>query len=116
LKDYWSAVASVFEDAWGKPARESRLSGGPGVIALGFIMDAIIDRHRHRGIPSREQFRVDLTPLRSVCRWTTGTWDFGPGRQRKWNELQNTPKDVRLLSDYLTLKYKALVWNCPKED
>jgi DGQHR domain-containing protein len=28
LKDYWSAVACVFPDVWGKPARESRLSGG----------------------------------------------------------------------------------------
>jgi hypothetical protein len=111
LKDYWSAVASVFADAWGKPAKESRLSGGPGVVALGFIMDAIIDRHRHVGLPTAAQFRADLEPLRSVCRWTGGVWEFGPDRRRKWNEVQNTPREVRLLSDYLTTQYKALVWN-----
>jgi DGQHR domain-containing protein len=110
LKDYWSAVACVFADAWGRPPRESRLSGGPGVIALGFVMDAVIDRHRHVGLPGRTQFEADLEALRPVCHWTEGVWDFGHGRPRKWNELQNTPKDVQLLSNYLTLQYKALVW------
>lgn len=111
LKDYWSAVADVFAEAWGRPAKESRLSAGPGVIALGFIMDAAIDRHRHLGLPGRAQFQADLEPLRLVCRWTRGVWEFGPGRQRKWNELQNTPQDVQLLSNYLTAQYQARVGN-----
>jgi DGQHR domain-containing protein len=109
LKDYWSAVACVFADAWCKPPRESRLSGGPGIIALGFVMDCIVDRHHHLGLPSRAQFQADLEALKPVCRWTGGLWDFGPGRQRKWNELQNTPQDVRLLAQYLTAQYQALV-------
>jgi DGQHR domain-containing protein len=109
LKDYWSAVACVFANAWGKPARESRLSGGPGIVALGFVMDCIIDRHRHLGLPGRGQFQADLEVLKPLCRWTGGLWDFGPGRQRKWNELQNTPQDVRLLAQYLTVQYQALV-------
>ena len=74
-------------------------------------MDAIIDRHRHAGLPGRAQFQADLEPLEPVCRWTAGTWDFGPGRQRRWNDVQNTPRDVRLLSDHLTRQYRALVWN-----
>jgi DGQHR domain-containing protein len=110
LKNYWSAVSSVFAEAWGKPAKESRISAGPGIVALGIVMDTIIDRHRHVGLPDREQFAADLEPLRSVCRWTSGVWEFGPDRRRKWNDIQNTPKEVRLLSDYLTLQYKALVW------
>jgi DGQHR domain-containing protein len=110
LKDYWGAVAGVFADAWGRPARASRLSGGPGIVGLGFVMDAIVDRHRHVGLPSRAQFQADLEPLRPVCRWTAGVWEFGPDRRRQWNELQNTPTDVRPLSNYLTLQYRALVW------
>ena len=43
--------------------------------------------------------------------WTDGYWDFGPGCQRKWNEIQNTSKDVQLLANYLLLQYKSLVWN-----
>jgi DGQHR domain-containing protein len=111
LKDYWSAVAGVFPDAWAKPPKEARLSGGPGVVALGLVMDAIIDRHRHAGLPSRAQFQADLEPLKSVCRWTSGVWDFGPDTQRKWNQVQNTPGDVRLLSSFLTTQYRALVGN-----
>jgi hypothetical protein len=81
------------------------------VVALGFVLDAVVDRHRHVGLPGPAQFRADLTPLRAVCHWTAGVWNFGPGRQRRWDDLQNTPGDVRLLSDYLTAQYKALVWN-----
>jgi DGQHR domain-containing protein len=111
LKDYWSAVAVVFAGAWGKPPRESRLSGGPGVIALGIVMDTIIDRHRATGLPSRAQFQTDLEPLQAVCCWTDGVWDFGPDHQRRWNDLQNTPGDVRLLTNYLTTQYRFRVWN-----
>jgi DGQHR domain-containing protein len=111
LSAYWSAVARVFHDAWGLPPRRSRLMHGAGVIGLGFLMDAIADRRRHRGLPTAEQFEADLGPLRAVCRWTDGYWEFGPGAQRKWNEVQNTPKDIQLLANYLLVQYKALVWN-----
>jgi DGQHR domain-containing protein len=111
LKDYWAAVAGVFPDAWGRPPKESRLSGGPGVVALGFVMDAIIDRHRAVGLPGRTQFQADLEPLRPVCRWTDGAWEFSPGQHRRWKDLQNTPRDVRLLADYLTVQYQARVGN-----
>jgi DGQHR domain-containing protein len=108
---YWSAVAAVFSDAWGLPPRKSRLMHGAGIISLGFLMDAIADRHLNRGLPSVEQFSSDLEPLRDVCRWTNGTWDFGPGLRRKWNEIQNTPKDIQLLTNYLQVQYRMLVWD-----
>jgi hypothetical protein len=80
-------------------------------VALGFVMDAIVDRHRHRGLPNRAEFQADLEPLRLVCHWTAGVWEFSGGQQRKWNDLQNTPGEVRLLANDLTTQYKALVWN-----
>ncbi len=84
---------------------------GAGVITLGLIMDAIADRNRHVTIPSAEMFAEDLAALKEVCRWTDGYWDFGPGRQRKWNEIQNTPKDIELLANYLLTQYKGRVWS-----
>lgn len=111
VKHFWAAVAEVFLLAWRQPPRRSRLLHGAGVIALGFVMDAIAERHRHQGEPTRGQFTSDLEPLRGVCRWTDGFWDFGPGIQRKWNEIQNTPRDIQLLTNYLLVQYKALVWN-----
>lgn len=111
LKAFWGAVAEVFTDAWGLPPRRSRLMHGAGIVSMGFVMDAIAERNRNVGVPSAEQFANDLRPLRDICRWTDGYWDFGPGQQRKWNEIQNTTKDVQILSNYLMIQYKGLVWN-----
>ena len=111
LKNYWGAVKTVFNVAWGRPPRESRLMHGAGIISLGFLMDAIADRHRKKRIVDRDTFAKDLEPIREECRWTDGYWNFGPGAQRKWNEVQNTTRDIQVLSNHLLLRYKALVWS-----
>lgn len=111
VKTFWAAAAEVFKGAWGIPPRRSRLMHGAGIVSLGFLMDAISDRHRSQSVPSQVQFQKDLLPLKAVCRWTDGYWDFGPGAQRKWNEIQNTAKDIQLLTNYLLIQYKGLVWN-----
>jgi DGQHR domain-containing protein len=113
LKDFWAAVAEVFRPAWGLPPRRSRLMHGAGVVSMGFVMDAIADRHRQSGVPTCAQYRADLGPLRDVCCWTDGHWEFGPGTVRKWNEIQNTHRDIQLLANYLLVQYKALVWSRP---
>lgn len=113
LVAFWTAVRDVFTDAWDKPPRQSRLMHGVGVVSLGFIMDAIYDRYSRERPPGRDDFARDLSELREVCRWTTGFWDFGPGAQRKWNELQNTTRDIQLLTNYLLCEYKARVWSKP---
>lgn len=111
LTAFWGAVAAVFDGDWGINPRRSRLMHGAGIVSLGFVMDAIADRLRQSGIPTRDQFRDDLAPLKSACRWSDGFWDFGPGQQRRWNELQNTHKDIQVLANYLLVQYKARVWN-----
>jgi DGQHR domain-containing protein len=111
LISFWRAVKRVFPNAWGLPPRRSRLMHGAGVITLGLIMDAIADRYRPTGVVSEDMFVEDLSGLRDVCRWTDGYWDFGPGRQRKWNEVQNTPKDIEVLANYLLTQYKSRVWS-----
>lgn len=111
LHAFWRATSQVFRDAWAISPRRSRLMHGAGIVSIGFVMDAIADRYRRFGIPDVEQFRKDLEPLRDVCRWTDGYWDFGPGIQRKWNEIQNTPRDIQTLANYLLVQYKSRVWN-----
>jgi DGQHR domain-containing protein len=111
LVAFWSAVRDAFADAWDKPPRQSRLMHGVGIVSLGFIMDAIFDRYSRLRIPGTDDFARDLASLREVCRWTNGFWDFGPGAQRKWNELQNTSRDIQLLTNYLLCEYKARVWS-----
>ena len=111
LKTFWAATAKVFHHAWGVPPKKSRLMHGAGMVSVGFLMDAIVGRLGAVEGLSAEVFADDLRPLRDICRWTEGYWDFGPGVQRKWNEVQNTSKDIGLLSNFLLLQYKRLVWD-----
>jgi DGQHR domain-containing protein len=110
VKRFWSAVSEVFRPAWGLPPRKSRLTHGAGVISLGFVMDAIGDRFRGTQLPMEKDFARNLEPLAGACRWTEGYWDFGVGVTRKWNEVQNTPKDIQVLANYLLVQYRRLVW------
>src|SRR5437588_13060251 len=84
---------------------------GAGVVAMGFIMDAIADRYRRQGTPTKEQFVANLKPLFSVCRWTSGDWVFAKRVRRRWNEIQNTPKDIETLVDHLLNAYRIRVWS-----
>jgi DGQHR domain-containing protein len=111
LKQFWSAVEVVFPKAWGELPRKSRLMHGAGIVAMGFLMDTIADRHRRTTELSSRVFENDLKPMREVCRWTEGYWEFGPDDRLKWNEVQNVPRHIQLLSNHLLIQYKALVWN-----
>lgn len=108
---FWRAVAGVFPEAWKLPPTKSRLTHGAGIASLGYLMDAIADRFRNNGMPETQDFMDDLAPLVPHCSWTSGFWDFGPGAMRKWNDIQNTSKDINLLADYLMVQYRNLVWN-----
>ena len=104
LFSFWQAVAKVFAEIWELPAKRSRLVHGAGVVSLGFLMDAISERYRAKGAPAETMFAKDLKPLKAVCRWTDGHWEFGPGQQRKWNEVQNTTKDIQVLTNFLVVQ------------
>jgi DGQHR domain-containing protein len=103
---YWSAVRETFPAAWGLPPRKSRLLHGVGIVCLGFLMDAIADRHREKSVPSKVQFANDLEAVAPVCHWNSGHWNFGRGDRRRWDEIQNTPQDVQLVSRFLLGEYK----------
>lgn len=100
LKIFWGLVRATFPEAWSLPPRKSRLSHGVGIQSLGYIMDHLTD-----GVPAHELPTLDLgnplAKIKSTCAWTTGVWDFGNGESRRWNGLQNTPTDIRLLTNHL---------------
>jgi DGQHR domain-containing protein len=109
LKTFWNSVKAVFGDAWGLTPRRSRLMHGAGVVSMGFVMDAIAEPHVPDAIPSKSNFLNELGMLAPVCRWTGGVWQFGPDRERRWNEIQNTPGDVLLLTNYLLRVHRRAV-------
>jgi DGQHR domain-containing protein len=106
LKDYWSAVERTFPDAWGVSPRRSRLMHGVGIVSLGFLMDATADRFSSNGETTVIGFEAELAKVKDVCHWTEGFWDFGNETKRKWNDLQNTPRDIQLLTDFLLRSYR----------
>lgn len=112
LRNYWSAVRDVFSDAWGLSPRQSRLMHGAGIVSMGFIMDAIAEPDIELGEePSRELFLDGLESLRDRCRWTHGTWHFAPDVERNWNDIQNTSRDIQLLSRYLLTQCESEISN-----
>ncbi|WP_076862056.1 DGQHR domain-containing protein DpdB [Bradyrhizobium mercantei] len=97
LVSFWSAVRDAFPGAWGLPPDRSRLMHAAGITAMGVLMDQIMTRYGNfGGDPSA--VRSVLTRLAPYCRWTEGRWE---ALNRDWNDLQSTPKDQRLLSNYL---------------
>jgi DGQHR domain-containing protein len=109
LKAFWGAVGEVFPRAWSLPPGRSRLTHGAGIVSMGYVMDAIADRYRREGPPAQEHFENDLKQLAPACHWTKGRWDMGAGVQRRWNEIQNTSQDRRLLTNYLMIQYRKRV-------
>lgn len=103
LMAFWTAVKKTFPEAWGKPPSKSRLMHGTGIRAMGRLMDRMmnsIDLHGRNTVADVQQ---ELRPIISMCCWTEGRWkeldNLG------WNEIQNVPQHLRLLSNLLVRTY-----------
>jgi DGQHR domain-containing protein len=106
LFNYWTAVQKTFPVEWNLPPSKSRLTHGAGIISLGLIMDAICDRLADKRIPSKHHFCVELEKIRPHCHWVEGEWDLGRGIKRRWNDLQNIPRDIEALANHLVNCYR----------
>ncbi|MEV8504475.1 DGQHR domain-containing protein DpdB [Actinoplanes sp. NPDC051475] len=107
LFNFWTAVAAVFPDAWNKPPRKSRLMHGAGIISMGYMMDAITHvRDQGDGIVEVEEYTADLKSIADDCHWTDGEWTFSDGVIRRWNDIQNTPRDIKRVADFLQVRYR----------
>lgn len=102
LTTFWSAVRNVFPEAWGKDPRKSRLMHSAGIEAVGVLMDRIYGRIQPTdGVDVVEG---ELQKVARYCCWTGGTWEsLGVA----WNEIQNTPRDIRRLQNALVQAYSS---------
>lgn len=103
LVTFWTVVKKVFSDAWGLPPTKSRLMHGAGIRSMGRIMDKVMSGINLEDDSCIKQVEDELQHLRPICRWTRGNWEELGGIP--WNGIQNTPKDIRLLSNYLIRSY-----------
>jgi DGQHR domain-containing protein len=104
LITYWSAVRDVFPDAWGKPARRSKLMGGVGIRAMGRLMDRVMAQIDANDPQAPALARREVARIKDACHWTSGTW---PEIGLPWNELQNVSRHISALSNFLARTYLA---------
>jgi DGQHR domain-containing protein len=97
LVAYWGAAKAAFPEAWGRPATESRLMHSAGIEAMSLLMDRIMSRAAP-GADLHAHAHDALSRIAPHCRWTSGRW---AELQRDWNEIQNLPRDIKLLSNHL---------------
>jgi DGQHR domain-containing protein len=101
LTDFWAAVKDTFPQAWGKSPSESRLMHSAGIAALGELMDRITARANGRK-RLRSFFSQELATVAKLCAWDRGRW---PRIDRAWDEIESTPRDIKILSQVLVQLY-----------
>jgi DNA sulfur modification protein DndB len=119
VNNFFSAVQSHFPDDWEKKPQKSRLVHGVGIVSMGFLMDEIAGRMPKGSIPSKERFSKEVARIAPNCHWSSGRWKLPDiDRRRKesssvtrykwvaWNDLQNTSKDLGLLTAHILDLYK----------
>lgn len=100
LKIFWNLVEATWPIEWKLIPRKSRLTHGVGVQALGYVMDALTEGQIADDLPSIG-IETNLESLSDITAWSSGMWNLGPDDQRRWNGLQNTPNDIKLLTNLL---------------
>jgi DGQHR domain-containing protein len=103
LVAYWTAVKRVFPDAWGKLPTQSRLMHGAGIRAMGRLMDRVMAGVNGKSPKAADAAEKELRLVVPVCHWTAGEWE--ELNDLPWNEVQNTPRHIRVLSNYLIRAY-----------
>lgn len=99
---YWTAVKNTFPQAWGLPPTRSRLMGGVGIRGMGRLMERVMAHVDARGTDAVRQAEAELGVVADACFWTGGVW---PELGLPWDELQNTPRHISALSNYLARTY-----------
>lgn len=100
---YWTAVKNVFPEAWGLPPTRSRLMHGCGIRSMGRLMDKVMASFAFSQVDPLSSVEADLRLVAPHCRWTSGVWEDMGGLG--WNDLQNVPRHIRLLSSFLIRTY-----------
>lgn len=103
LVTYWNAVKNTFPDAWSKPPSKSRLMHGAGMRAMGRLMDRVMSSVNPSDSHATQRVEQELTRIAPMCRWTSGKWSELD--DLNWDEIQNVPRHIRLLSNLLIRTY-----------
>jgi hypothetical protein len=78
-----------------------------GIRAMGRLMDRLMGSVTQDGRHMAKAVVRELERIRPLCRWTAGVWEDLGGL--RWNEIQNVPAHIRMLSKFLVDRYFASV-------
>lgn len=95
--EFWGEIKNAFPEAWGLPPEQSRLMHSAGIEAVGGLMDYLMPRVGQYDNP-QIFFRDTLRRMAPSCAWTQGRW---PDLDCAWNEIENTSRAIRRLTDQL---------------
>ena len=70
---------------------------------MGRLMDRIMAGINARDANASAAAEREVRRVAPVCRWTEGNWE--ELNNIAWNEVENTPRHVRVLSNYLIRAY-----------
>ena len=67
------------------------------------LMDRVMASINPADDDAVELVQAELELIKPVCAWTSGTWEELGGMA--WNQPQNVPRDIKVLSNYLVRAY-----------
>lgn len=99
---FFEGVRRTWPTAWAGSPKSSRLVHGVGIVALGHLMDRVMNEIDAASTKAASAVQNRLERLRDRCAWNSGRW---PVLGCAWNELQNTSQDKARLTEYLLKEY-----------
>lgn len=98
INEFFAAVSRVFGGEWtGMSPRHSRLRHGAGIVSMGFVMDLL---YANQEATTAGAFAAGLQLMKPYTAWTSGAWKMADC-EVPWNDIQNTPNDIDLLTRHL---------------
>ena len=70
---------------------------------MGRLMDRVMSSVNAKSPHALAHAKAELQTIAPLCRWTEGHWEDLDGIG--WNEIQNVPRHIRILSNFLIRSY-----------
>ena len=77
---------------------------GVGIRAMGRLMERVMPHVDPLAKDAIGRARAQIALVADDCRWDHGTW---PELGLTWDALQNTPRHISTLSNFLIRRYMA---------
>lgn len=106
LKVFYGGVKRTWPKAWAENPWTSRLVHGVGIVAMGSLMERVMNEVPASSPRAEAMVHHRLERLKDECAWTEADGDW-PELDVPWNWFQNTSQDKQKLASYLLSVYRG---------